>query len=165
MKIPRLLRISLISLLLALPCAAPRAAQSAPDSLPWLTPLFGAPAPVTDFRTRIPPLAMHPPGAAAPGQLQLQLGKDALSEPSTAAITMQWQATLGAQLRLQGSRLILRARKRDDCYAMRSYRIKRDNPVSDTTSFAGYSTCQATTDFQAKNAADVFILPARSAAV
>ena len=46
------------------------------------------------------------------------------------------------------------------CYAMRSYRIKRDNPDSDVTSFAGYSTCQAATEFQAKSAGGL-IFPAR----
>ena len=157
MMIPRFLAI----VLLVIPCAAPLAAQSATDGLPSLAPLFGAPAPVTDFRTRIPPLAMRLPGAATPGQLQLQLAKSALIQPSTAPFTMKWQA-LGAPIPIQRLRFALRAlaKSRDACYAMRSYRIKRDNPDSDVTSFAGYSTCQAATEFQAKSAGGL-IFPAR----
>jgi hypothetical protein len=33
------------------------------------------------------------------------------------------------------------------CYAMRSYKVARDNPQSDSTHAAGYSTCQPATRF------------------
>jgi hypothetical protein len=38
------------------------------------------------------------------------------------------------------------------CYTIRSYRFTRDNPNSDTTTFANYSTCQPSTQFHVKDA-------------
>jgi hypothetical protein len=43
------------------------------------------------------------------------------------------------------------------CYSMRSYRVVRDNPQSDSTRPAGYSTCQPSTRFNVKNAVDLSI--------
>jgi hypothetical protein len=40
------------------------------------------------------------------------------------------------------------------CYSMRSYRVTRDDPESDSTRPAGYSTCQPATKFQVKEAND-----------
>jgi hypothetical protein len=34
------------------------------------------------------------------------------------------------------------------CYAIRSYKVARDDPQSDSTHAAGYSTCQAATRFR-----------------
>ncbi|HEY4905581.1 MAG TPA: hypothetical protein VIH89_19025 [Candidatus Sulfotelmatobacter sp.] len=36
------------------------------------------------------------------------------------------------------------------CYSMRSYRVVRDDPESDSTRLAGYSTCQRSGRFQVK---------------
>ena len=38
------------------------------------------------------------------------------------------------------------------CYSIRSYRVTRDDPDSDSTSLAGYSTCQPVSQFQLKDA-------------
>jgi hypothetical protein len=40
------------------------------------------------------------------------------------------------------------------CYSMRSYRVVRDDPQSDSTKPAGYSTCQAAKRFQMKSIED-----------
>jgi hypothetical protein len=40
------------------------------------------------------------------------------------------------------------------CYSMRSYRVKRDDPQTDVTRPAGYSTCQPATRFAVKSAVD-----------
>jgi hypothetical protein len=40
------------------------------------------------------------------------------------------------------------------CYSMRSYRVARDDPKSDSTRPAGYSTCQPSTRFQVKSVED-----------
>jgi hypothetical protein len=40
------------------------------------------------------------------------------------------------------------------CYAIRSYRVTRDDPESDSTRLAGYSTCQPSARFQVKDAKD-----------
>ncbi len=40
------------------------------------------------------------------------------------------------------------------CYSMRSYRVVRDDPDSDSTRLAGYSTCQRSNRFQVKTVED-----------
>lgn len=40
------------------------------------------------------------------------------------------------------------------CLTLRTYRVARVTPESDTTRFAGYSTCQPTSRFQLKTAVD-----------
>jgi hypothetical protein len=40
------------------------------------------------------------------------------------------------------------------CYTLRTYRVARENPQSDSTRPAGYSTCQRATRFQLKTAVD-----------
>ena len=46
------------------------------------------------------------------------------------------------------------AKNDEDCLAMRTYRVARDNPRSDATRLAGYSECQPTARFQMKSAVD-----------
>lgn len=40
------------------------------------------------------------------------------------------------------------------CYSIRSYRVTRDDPGSDSTRFAGYSECQTAGRFQMRTAVD-----------
>jgi hypothetical protein len=40
------------------------------------------------------------------------------------------------------------------CYTIRSYRVTRDDPRSDSTRLAGYSTCQHAARFQVRQAVD-----------
>jgi hypothetical protein len=40
------------------------------------------------------------------------------------------------------------------CYTLRTYRVARENPESDSTRPAGYSTCQRATRFQLRTADD-----------
>jgi hypothetical protein len=40
------------------------------------------------------------------------------------------------------------------CYAIRTYRVARESPDSDSTRPAGYSTCQRATRFQLKETVD-----------
>jgi hypothetical protein len=40
------------------------------------------------------------------------------------------------------------------CYSIRSYRVTRDHPESDSTRPAGYSTCQPASRFQVKETVD-----------
>src|SRR5271169_4490740 len=40
------------------------------------------------------------------------------------------------------------------CYTLRTYRVTRDDPKSDTTKPAGYSTCRRATRFQLRTAVD-----------
>ena len=41
------------------------------------------------------------------------------------------------------------------CYSLRAYRVTRDDPESDVTKPAGYSTCQPAARFQLKDAGDL----------
>jgi hypothetical protein len=43
----------------------------------------------------------------------------------------------------------------DTCYSMRTYRVTRDDPESDSTRPAGYSTCQPAAWFHVKDAGDL----------
>lgn len=54
------------------------------------------------------------------------------------------------------SRLHKRALAQSDttCLSIRAYRVTRDDPTSDSTRPAGYSTCQPTTRFQVKEAGE-----------
>jgi hypothetical protein len=54
------------------------------------------------------------------------------------------------------------AQSHDDtlCYAMRSYKVARDRPQSDSTHAAGYSTCQPAARFQVHTTVERMV-PAR----
>ncbi|MGD0509216.1 MAG: hypothetical protein ABSA27_15545 [Terriglobales bacterium] len=45
------------------------------------------------------------------------------------------------------------------CYTIRSYRVTRDDPASDSTRLAGYSECQPAARYRAKNALFLEIAP------
>ena len=47
------------------------------------------------------------------------------------------------------------------CLTLRTYRVARVSPDSDTTRFAGYSTCQAAARFQLKTALDSKVIEPR----
>jgi len=47
------------------------------------------------------------------------------------------------------------------CYAMRTYRVAQDEPTSDATHLAGYSTCQWARRFTVKNTSPPLELPTR----
>ncbi len=52
------------------------------------------------------------------------------------------------------ARVLAPAENDATCYAIRGYRVTRDDPESDATRPAGYSTCQPATRFQVKDADD-----------
>jgi hypothetical protein len=54
-----------------------------------------------------------------------------------------------------GTRRILTLEQSEaECYTLRTYRVMRDDPKSDTTRPAGYSTCQRATRFQLRTTVD-----------
>jgi hypothetical protein len=62
---------------------------------------------------------------------------------------------------LQFSPLRLRTMTEQDdstCLYIRGYRVTRDDPKSDATMFAGYSTCQPAARFQTKSAVETVIV-------
>ena len=118
-------RVLLLALLIPV-SIAPVAAQSSPDRSPALSQpqLDGLVAP-PEFRAHVPALPTLP--------------------------TRAWGRIHGIQPQLSLDSLLL-----DDsvCYSIRSYRVTRDDPQSDSTSPAGYSECQPAAQFQVKAAID-----------
>jgi hypothetical protein len=47
------------------------------------------------------------------------------------------------------------------CYSIRAYRVTRDDPKSDTTRAAGYSTCQPASRYQMRTAVDTVTMAPR----
>jgi hypothetical protein len=129
MHIPRLL---LPALLISV-CVAPLAAQSSPDKNPVSSPplLNGLMTP-PKFRTNAPKLEFQ-------GQLVDQ--REAIPKPHAPKLESREQGPALAQ---------------DDtfCLYIRSYRVIRDDPKSDSTRLAGYSECQPAARFQMKSAVD-----------
>ena len=119
-------RLLLLALLISL-CVVPLAAQSSPDKILVSSQpqMEGLVAP-PEFRTHVLVLPPLSPNVRA----RIRSVQTQLSFDSTLA--------------------------QDDavCYSMRSYRVTRDDPGSDSTRLAGYSECQPATRFQLKAAVD-----------
>jgi len=139
MYIPRLLVLSL----LISACVVPTAAQSPSDNIPG------------SFYSE--PLGVLPPDALAslpliPIQLPIDIDIDRLYLPhakseAAGASEHDWTFKPWPQ---SPARVL--PQKDATCYSIRSYRVTRDDPASDTTRLVGYSTCQPSTKFQVKEA-------------
>lgn len=134
MCIPRLL---LLSLLLSV-CVAPVVAQSSPDNrssdknASSQSQLDGLTAP-PQFRSHVPTLS--------------QRALDGISgNPSSSRVHSDQFKVLP---------LVKPGQADASCFYMRTYRVTRDDPQSDTTRPAGYSTCQLAGRYQTKNAVEV----------
>jgi len=128
MRIPRLV---LLALLISV-YVAPSAAQSSPDKIPASSPsqLEGLVAP-PEFRAHAVPISPLSPNARSRIR------------------------DIQAQLRVVPFASTLAQNDSDKvCYSMRSYRVTRDDPGSDSTRLAGYSECQPAARFQVKAAVD-----------
>jgi hypothetical protein len=144
MYIPRLL---ILSLLISA-CVAPTAAQSPSDNIPG------------SFYSE--PLGVLPPDALAslpliPIQLPIDIDIDRLYLPhaksdAAGASEHDWTFKPWPQSRARVLTQSVLTQKDATCYSMRSYRVTRDDPASDTTRLVGYSTCQPSTRFQVKEA-------------
>ncbi|HLW85388.1 MAG TPA: hypothetical protein VKR60_09260 [Candidatus Sulfotelmatobacter sp.] len=133
MHIPRLPVLSLLILV----CAVPSVAQSSPEKSSvhlqsWTT------APQSD------------PASIRVDQLQTPFYSDGLSLRYAAPGTFRLGEHAAAILspRQFHKRIVTN----DDvpCLTLRTYRVTRDDPESDTTRLVGYSTCQPSTRFQVK---------------
>ena len=140
MCIPRLL---LLSLLLSV-CVAPVVAQSSPDNrssdknASSQSQLDGLTAP-PEFRSHVPALS--------------QRALDGISgNPSSSRVHFDQFKVLP---------LVKPGQADASCFYMRTYRVTRDDPQSDTTRLAGYSTCQLAGRYQTKNAVEVLAIAPR----
>ncbi len=130
MHIPRLL---LFALLISV-CVAPLAAQSSRDKIPVSSrPLLDGLITPPEFRVNVPMLEFH-------GQVAEQR-PEALPKLQAPKLEFRTQDPTPAEADTV-------------CLFIRSYRVIRDDPKSDSTRLAGYSECQPAARFQVKTAVD-----------
>jgi hypothetical protein len=95
-----------------------------------------------------------PVGAQSPEKSAVSPPADGLNLPRTTPVapgTGDDTFTVRAPSRFRPQVLSLQQNDAT-CYSIRLYRVKRDDPESDTTRVAGYSTCQPSARFQVKTA-------------
>jgi|HubBroStandDraft_4_1064222.scaffolds.fasta_scaffold168635_2 hypothetical protein len=102
-----------------------------------------------------------PLGAQSPEKGATPPPADGLNLPRTTPVapgTGEDTSTARTASKLLQSKLLQRALALEQdnatCYSIRLYRVKRDDPESDTTRAASYSTCQPSARFQVKTAVD-----------
>jgi hypothetical protein len=151
MHIPRLLVLSLLILVRA----APVAAQSSSDRnsshpLSTLPQSAQVSIRVDEFRLSFPrdrnDLSHTMPGSIGAGE-----------RSSTIIPPLQFHAIPP----LEFGALEPTLQQRGVCYSIRGYRVTRDDPESDSTRPAGYSTCQPAARFRVKDAGDLREIVAR----
>lgn len=96
-----------------------------------------------------------PAGAQSPEKEVASQSADGLNLPRTPA-DGTFTARTAPKLLERARTLQQLALNQNDatCYSIRLYRVKRDDPESDTTRAAGYSTCQPSARFQVKTAVE-----------
>ncbi len=121
-----ILRLPFLALLISV-CVAPIAAQSSPDKTPAFSHSQRDELVAPEFRAR----SVQPVQLAPNWRTRI---RD--TEPR--------QRVLPSDSTLAPNDTV--------CYSMRSYRVTRDDPGSDSTRLAGYSECQPAARFQVKTA-------------
>ncbi|MGA3089888.1 MAG: hypothetical protein ABSD75_14830 [Terriglobales bacterium] len=147
------LRLLVLSWLIWL-SVAPVAAQSAPNqtpasprTLPTLPQNVRSGDRLGQFRLTLPieRLALAP---EAPGTVRADPYEAPLAPPSTPRPHPASPLEMSLRTRTM-------VETDTECFAIRSYRVTRDDPQSDATRPAGYSECQAANRYQVKSAADL----------
>ena len=109
--------------------------------------------------TGVPPIAAQTPSAKPPSSSQAH--RDGVIAPteSDAQISSAPEAEWDPHAARQSfSPLTFRSKFGEEdatCFYIRSYRLTRDDPHSDATRLAGYSTCTPSSHFQTKRAVQV----------
>jgi hypothetical protein len=140
-------RLLLFSSLVALG-AASVSAQSSPEKNPIVAPSTDSEQMNSSDRADLPFLNLRPE-LDAPNPLdRIRTGE---YRPRLNQFGMPHVLILGSDGLSQDDTL---------CYAMRSYKVARDNPQSDSTHAAGYSTCQPATRFHVHTTEEQVLPPA-----
>jgi hypothetical protein len=134
---PRLL---LLSLLISL-CVATSAAQSSPNNNSESSPSASA-------------LPRNPQANTVPFQFQLPFLADGQNLSDNEGTISGNDADVLRTLDSRAQHLLALQQDQNTCYTIRTYRVARESPDSDSTRPAGYSTCQRATRFQLKEAVD-----------
>jgi hypothetical protein len=121
-----------LALLLISICIAPGVAQSAPKT-PTLSPV--------PLEGKVPPLEL--------GQNVPQLFSNGQAGKGGDQVPVPFQLSQG----LSRNRMMLGPNS-GLCYSMRSYGFTRDSAQSDATRLTSYSTCQSSSQFEAKYVVD-----------
>jgi hypothetical protein len=139
MSVPRLL---LLSLLIAL-CVATAAAQSSPDN-------------TSNSSQLLPALPQNAEASTALIEFHLPLSHlDGLSlSPTTRTTEREDDSLVMRPLDSSMQHILTLEQNEATCYTLRTYRVARVSPESDSTRPAGYSTCQRATRFQLRIAVD-----------
>jgi len=92
----------------------------------------------------------------SPDLFQLPFDVAALSVSDTApdARTRDHDLTVVPSKNFPRQHILTLGQDETTCLTLRAYRVARIDPESDTTRFAGYSTCQPSVRFQLKTAID-----------
>jgi hypothetical protein len=140
-------RLLVLCLLIAL-CVAPVAAQSSAES----NSAFSPPG-TTQRVVELPPNAQDIPRYSL---LRPAFPVEGLKLPDTMPATAVQERESGVipRLEFRVPRPPILVQNDEACYTIRSYRVTRDDPRSDSTRLAGYSTCQRAVRFQVKEAVD-----------
>jgi hypothetical protein len=134
-------RLILLSLLISL-CAATAAAQSSADTRP-------------DSSQPSPALTQSAQASLGIKQSQLPFRADGRNLPdATLMIERKDGSIVIFPLDSRMQRILTLEQNEATCYTLRTYRVTRDDPESDTTRPADYSTCQRAARFQLRTAVD-----------
>jgi hypothetical protein len=138
MHVPRLL---VLALLISV-CVATVAAQSSPD----LSPGSSQPVPTLPQKTE---------ASTSLYRFQLPFDVDGLDVSHTARpMQREKDSWLPPPLNSRMEHILTLEQNEATCYTLRTYRVARETPDSDSTRPAGYSTCQRATRFQLRTAVD-----------
>lgn len=134
-------RLILLSLLISL-CVATAAAQSSLEKR---------------SESSLPPPALTQSAQASLGikQSQLPFRADGRNLPhATLTIEREDGSIVIFPMDSRMQRILTLEQNEATCYTLRTYRVTRDDPESDTTRPEGYSTCQRAARFQLRTAVD-----------
>jgi len=137
MYLPRLL---LLSLLISL-CVATAAAQSSPNNN-------------SDSSHPASAVPRNPEASTGTFQFQLPFLADGQSLSDNEGRISGNDADISRSLDSRAQHLLTLQQDEKMCYTIRTYRVARESPDSDSTRPAGYSTCQRATRFHLKDAVD-----------
>jgi hypothetical protein len=138
----------LVLCLLVAQCVAPMAAQSSAEPNSAFSP------PGTTQRVVVLPQSAQ--GIPRYSSLQAASPVEGLKLPDTMPATTGLERESGVipRLEFRVPRAPIVVQNDEACYTIRSYRVTRDDPRSDSTRLVGYSTCQRAVRFQVKEAVD-----------
>ena len=141
-----------LAFLITVVCVAQATAQSSLSNSPSLLNPSAASSPLTFLNETSTSEAFSitnpSPASNSQDEFKLSFPSGAQSESTSSEKT---DASFGPAFHLYKKNL--QSMQSDNvCYTIRSYRVARDDPHSDTTRAAGYSTCQPSAQYRVKTA-------------